>query len=245
MFVYGAEFDAGAAMGFGGGEAGALKVGDAAFEVELELVGDLGLALRAVQERIEEGTKLRFHGSLLRWVGRLLCANHFAMLETYSWRRASMGSVWDARRAGPQPESRATMSSRRAEPVRISGISWGEAVEHGADEAGEQECCSEAGGYAEDGEPGGFAEDHAEHLAGLRAEGHADADFAGAAGYVVGHEAVDADAGEDEGEDAEGSGEHGEGFLLGDGCVDLSLLRADVADGKIGVDVGYGCADLR
>ena len=59
----------------------------------------------------------------------------------------------------------------------------------------------------DDGEPGGFAEDHAEHLAGLGAERHADADLAGAAGYVVGHEAVDADAGEDEGEDAEGSGE--------------------------------------
>ena len=51
VLVYGAELDAGAALGFGGGEAGALEVGGAAFEVEAELVGDLGLALRAVEER--------------------------------------------------------------------------------------------------------------------------------------------------------------------------------------------------
>ena len=51
MLVDGAELDAGAAQGLGRSEAGALEVGGAAFDVELELVGDLGLALRAVEKR--------------------------------------------------------------------------------------------------------------------------------------------------------------------------------------------------
>ena len=81
------------------------------------------------------------------------------------------------------------------------------------------------------------------HLPGACAEGHADADLAGAAGYVVGHDAVDADAGEDESEDAEEGGEGGEESLLRDGGFDLFGLGADVAERQILVDGLDGVAE--
>ena len=68
------------------------------------------------------------------------------------------------------------------------------------------------------------------------AESHADADLAGTAHDVVGHDAVDADAGEDKSEDTESSGEDGEEALLRDAGVDLFSLSADVAEWKILVD---------
>ena len=68
-------------------------------------------------------------------------------------------------------------------------------------------------------------------MSGASAEGHANADLVGTASYVVSHDAVDADAGEDESEDAEPAGEGGEQTLLRDAVFDLFGLGADVAEG--------------
>jgi hypothetical protein len=120
-----------------------------------------------------------------------------------------------------------------------------QAVEHCADEAGEGDGCGEASDDADDCEPGAFAEDHEEDLTGASSEGHADADLVGAASYVVGHDAVDADAGEDKGEDAEPSGEGGEEALLRDGVFDLLVLCAEVAEWEVLVDGLDGVAERR
>ncbi len=123
------------------------------------------------------------------------------------------------------------------------GVGGLKTVEHGADEASQGDGCDEAGCDSEDREAGAFAEDHEQDLAGACAEGHADADLAGAAGDVVGHDAVDADAGEDESEDAEPSGEGGEEALLRDAGFDLFGLGADVAEWKVLVDGLDGVAE--
>ncbi len=71
-----------------------------------------------------------------------------------------------------------------------------EAVKHGLNEADEGEDEGKAGNDAEEGEPGGFAKDHGPDLSALRAESEADADLVGALGDGIGHDAVNADAGE-------------------------------------------------
>jgi hypothetical protein len=68
------------------------------------------------------------------------------------------------------------------------------------------------------------------------AKGHADPDLTGTASDVVGHDAVDADAGEEESEDAEPSGEDGEEALLRDAGGDLFGLGVDVAQREVLVD---------
>jgi len=67
-----------------------------------------------------------------------------------------------------------------------------------ADEAGEAEGSGETDGDANECERRAFAEDHEQDLASAGAKSHANSDLAGAACDVVGHDAVDADAGEDE-----------------------------------------------
>ena len=81
-------------------------------------------------------------------------------------------------------------------------------------------------------------------MIGAGAESHADADFAGAAGYGVSHDAVDADASEDEGEQAEASGEAGEDAFIGEAGVDLLGHGANFDERQVGIKRGYGGADL-
>jgi hypothetical protein len=57
-----AELDAGAAEGFGGGEAGALEVFGAEFDVSVEFEVDVGLDGVATEQGVEVGAKLGPHG---------------------------------------------------------------------------------------------------------------------------------------------------------------------------------------
>jgi len=59
-----AEFDAGAAQGFGWGEAGASEVFGAEFDMGAELGFDVGLDLAAGEEGVQVGAELRFHGEV-------------------------------------------------------------------------------------------------------------------------------------------------------------------------------------
>jgi hypothetical protein len=58
----GSELDAGAAGGFGGGEAGALEIFRAELDVGAEFGFDVGLDRVAAEEGVEIGAKLGFHG---------------------------------------------------------------------------------------------------------------------------------------------------------------------------------------
>jgi len=66
----------------------------------------------------------------------------------------------------------------------------------------------------------------------------------GAALDGVAVDAVEADGGEDEGEDAEEAGHVGDGALLIEVGVDLLAHGQDVEEGEVGVDVGEDVADL-
>ena len=62
------------------------------------------------------------------------------------------------------------------------------------------------------------------------------ADFIGAARDHVGHQTVNANAGEKDGEQTEESGELGDEALMGDGTGDLLVERGKAGDGEVGVD---------
>jgi hypothetical protein len=57
-----AEFDAGAAVGFGGGETGTLEIFGAQLDVVAEFGFDVGLDGVAMEKGVEIGAKLGFHG---------------------------------------------------------------------------------------------------------------------------------------------------------------------------------------
>ena len=90
-----------------------------------------------------------------------------------------------------------------------------------------------------------FAEDEGADLPGLRAEREADVDLLGPLSDDVDHDAVDADPGEQKGEDAEGGGEGSEKALLVKIGVNLLALSADLGERKVGVDAAENLAEVR
>src|SRR5579875_1992353 len=117
-------------------------------------------------------------------------------------------------------------------------------IELRGDEARASDGCGDADGEADEDLGEGPAEDEADDFGSVGAEGHADADFAGAAGDDVGGDSVEADGGEDEREDAEESGHLGDDALLIEAVGDLLVHGVDVEDGEVRVDLGDGAADL-
>ena len=82
------------------------------------------------------------------------------------------------------------------------------------------------------------AQHHADHAAAIGAERHAQADLAPAARHGIRRDAVEADRGEDQRNDAEQAGEAGDGALLVEGPRHLFLERADVDHGQVGIRLG-------
>ena len=76
----------------------------------------------------------------------------------------------------------------------------------------------------------------------MRAEGEADTDFVGAAEDRVGEQAVDADAGEEDGERGKEGGELGDEGRSGDGVRDQAGEGGDVVDENVGVGGGDDAA---
>jgi hypothetical protein len=93
---------------------------------------------------------------------------------------------------------------------------------------------------AHDEAPGGELEalldDHAQHMTGLRAESHAHADLLRALRNGVGHHAVEADGGQQQGDGAEHGHEAGGDFLRIERCADELLERRGVKDGDVGIE---------
>src|SRR5882762_116614 len=113
----------------------------------------------------------------------------------------------------------------------------GEAEELALDYAGERQGRGYAGNYADGYEQEDFAHDHPDDVATGGAEGHANADFAGALGDGVGHDAVEADDSEESGEETEDGGEAGDHALGGEGVVDGHFGGAHGVDGEIRIHV--------
>ena len=78
----------------------------------------------------------------------------------------------------------------------------------------------------------------ADHVATIGAERHAHADLAPAARHGIGRDAVEADRGEHQRNDAEEAGKAGHGALLVEGPRHLFLERADGVHGQVGIRLG-------
>ncbi len=78
--------------------------------------------------------------------------------------------------------------------------------------------------------------------AAVCAEGHADADLGGAAGYGVGGDSVEAEGGEQQGQDAEEGHEAGDHAVLREAVGDLLVEGLEFDDGEVGIDGGEGLA---
>ncbi len=162
--------------------------------------------------------------------------------------------VYAGRAAGGQPAcyqgAGQEYRNRQTQRERVGRL---EIVEQGLHHAGRLPDRGETDGEAEDGESQHFPQHHPDHKAALRAEGHADPDFTGAAGNRVGHAAIEADARHDQREEAEGGAELREGALLADGGIDAAVLCGEVGHGHLrgelmndlpdGSGDGHGIAD--
>src|SRR5216684_5001538 len=103
---------------------------------------------------------------------------------------------------------------------------WSEAEELALDDASQCERGSDAGYDTDGDEEEDFAHDQPDDVAAGGAEGDANADFAGALGDGVGHDAVETNDREQSGEEAEDGGEAGDHALGREGIVDLHFGRA-------------------
>ena len=106
-----------------------------------------------------------------------------------------------------------------------------DSVEEARGEFCESEGRGQADGYGDEGEEHALADDEALDGAELRAEGHADADLAGAAADGVAHDAVEADGGEHESNEAEDSEECAGEAGQEESVVEVLLHGVDVVDG--------------
>ena len=105
----------------------------------------------------------------------------------------------------------------------------------GLDGSGGEKRGGDAEDYADGEEEERFFEDHPEDAVRLCAESEADADLVGAADDVVGHDSVEADGGDYQGEEGEDCGEGRQQFFVSDGMGDLILNGGDVEQGEIWV----------
>src|SRR5205807_6451448 len=90
-----------------------------------------------------------------------------------------------------------------------------------------------ADGCADEREQNPLPDDEARESAMVRAEGHANAELAGAASDFVGQQTVKADGGEHQREGGEETGEPGHEALLEENLVDLFSLGAHVAERQV------------
>ena len=119
-------------------------------------------------------------------------------------------------------------------------------VELGLDVADAEPGYGDADGCETDrGLEHGSAHDHGDDGAAVCAEGHADADLGGAAGYGVGGYAVEAEGGEQERQDAEERHELSDHAVLGKAVGDLFVEGLELHDGEIWIDRGKCLAGER
>src|SRR6266702_7627997 len=83
------------------------------------------------------------------------------------------------------------------------------------------------------------------NLFSLSAKGYADSDFPGLLRDGVRGHSVDADAGEEQGEQSEKAGDLSDQALVHDRSSDFLCHRSSVGNGKVRIDLGHGCPNGR
>src|SRR6185437_7153205 len=125
------------------------------------------------------------------------------------------------------------------------GVGGGDLEEELREEAGEGEGGGQAEGDAGGGEGEAAGEDEADDAGGGGAEGHADAELAGALGDVVGEHAVGAAGGQRQGQQSEEQEEFGGGAGGGEAGVDQSGQGTLGSGGDVGIELGDGAPEDR
>ena len=123
---------------------------------------------------------------------------------------------------------------------RIIGV---DTVEHGGEVTHHSQRCGDADGGADQRQHNSLAQDQLQYACGLRAERHANADFARAARNFVGKQAVQSDASENQREQRKESGEARDQTLLKKQTIDLLGFGDDVEERQVGVHLRHGLAD--
>src|SRR5215469_4512492 len=88
---------------------------------------------------------------------------------------------------------------------------------------------------ADHSEAEAFLQDHAENLLRTRAEGHAQTDFVSALRDGEGHDAINAEGGEDQGDEGKGAEENGAETIAPHRFVEHLIHGLDVGHGEVGV----------
>src|ERR1700722_15310251 len=107
-----------------------------------------------------------------------------------------------------------------------------ERVHQGADEVG----AAEAEKQSAQRENYAFAENQAKHLRRAGAEGYAQADFMSALRDSERHDAIDSDAGQQEGNGGKTPKQNSPEAIAGEGFVDNLVHRLDLIERQIGID---------
>ena len=113
------------------------------------------------------------------------------------------------------------------------------------DEEGSAPCDRDTDGKAGAGQHEYFPHDEPEDAVTARSERHANADFIRPARDGVGHEAVDANANEEDGEQSKEGGKLRNKTLAAEGLVHFVRQRRYVSDRQVGIDLSDGLADFR
>src|ERR1700757_4990919 len=112
-------------------------------------------------------------------------------------------------------------------------LARGQAKELTLHYASERERGGDSGDDADSDEHENLAHDQPDDVAARGAEGDANADLASALGNCIGHDAVEANYGEQSSEETEDSGKTGDHALGGEGVVDLDFGGTHGEDRKI------------
>ena len=120
-----------------------------------------------------------------------------------------------------------------------------EIVEHGFEIARYTKGDADADRNADERQNKTLFDDETQNVADLRTEGHARADFMGAARDFIRQQAIQADAGEEQSEQTEKAREAGDETLLKEEAIDLFGLGADLEERQILIELGNDFADGR
>ena len=187
-----------------------------------------------LQFKTERHVSIPKHGVPLRLLPGLIRLLVTQGDHGVDFRGALRGDITGQQSDGEQHDG----GSRKAERVDSA-----KAVEHVGDVAIREQGCGNSNGDADGDEDGDFAQDEAAYIGTGCPQGHADTDLIRAAADDVGHEAVDADGRQEDGQQSEEGRELGDEPLVGDGAGDLFVERCDISDGKVAVDGVDGLLD--
>jgi hypothetical protein len=192
---------------------GTRKIGVSLIYLICSPIGDLALNGMAKERR---ASRELFNKVFERWSFVAKRDHGIDLCRSAGWKIASHDGDQDQRDDGPK---------------KAGCVCTAKTEEHVCDDPASGECDGDSDDYAYGHQNHDLAHDQPANVGARGAYGDTDADLAGAPTDHVRHQAVDSDAGEKDGEEAEEGGELRDEPLVGYGAGYLCIERADTADG--------------